>query len=111
MKNVEFYATYDWYGNTQEKILEIKNKDLFSKFCRIYESHPDFSVCHFYFYENEIEVIKKNLEREKRELSNLPEKRKRGEISFYDFNTHKEFLEKRIKKLEELLKKYEGAEK
>ena len=91
MKKIQFYTTYDWYGNTQEKILEIKNKDLFSEFCSIYETVPDFSVCTYAFYENEIEVIKKHIEEQKREILMLPEKR--------------------IKKLEEILKKYEKVEK
>lgn len=107
MKKVEFHAMYDWYGNTQEKILEIKNKDLFSEFCSIYETIPDFSVCTYAFYENEIEVIKDHIEEQKEEINSLIEKRNQGKLSLYDFNMLKEFGENRIKKLEELLKKYE----
>lgn len=110
MKKLEFYATYDWYGNTQEKILEIKNKDLFYEFCRIYETVPDFSVCTYDFYENEIEVIKKHIEEQKKEISYLNEKMNRKEISIYNFNMCKKIGEVRINKLEKLLKMYEGVE-
>lgn len=110
MKKIEFYTRRDWNGNVKEKILNIKSKDLFSEFCGIYEDVPDFSVQTCSFYLDEVEVIKKEIEREKKELSRLPEKRKHGELSAFDFNMYKEFGEERIKKLEELLKKYEIKE-
>lgn len=106
MKEVQFYLAEDWRGIRTKKILEIKNKELFMEYIRISEFCFCDSKVSEWFYEDEIEVIKWELKREKEKLNELPELKRHRKISARDFNIWKNFAEERIRKLEQLLKKY-----
>lgn len=106
MKEVQFYLAEDWRGPRSKKIIEIKNKELFMEYIKINDFCFGDSKVSEWFYEDEIEVIRWELKREKEKLSELPELKKHRKISAHDFNIFKNFAEERISKLEQLLKKY-----
>lgn len=103
--NIEFYLAEDWRGVRTKKILNIKNMELFMKYIKIREyCFVNSKVCE-YFYDDEVEAIKRELESEKRKLDMLIEEKKHRRIP--NFKMYKEISEKAISQLEQLLGEYE----
>ena len=108
MKKTEFftvYSAYGCFGEPEEKIFKIKNPELFSEFCETYASINGYSIHACQSCEDEVEVLKEHIKEQKKELSVLIENVENKKASVYDL-AYAEKYEERIKKLEELLKKY-----
>lgn len=110
MESLEFYQIYDFCGRPAQKVCNIINQDALQKFLKIYECTIEDSKSKDKAFSNELEMFKARLESEYERLEKLKLRLKQRNCFDPDLVSFEiELCKKRIRKLKNIIAKYQEA--